>query len=160
MKFPSFKMFPLWRLQCSVLQWRKESSYFDNPEQIRMMPLPSLVKTELPDGGYANLSQYEPLSTIPFPQIPQLQPDLLLSPESQELLARLDDPYFLSILLNSEVQHSFHFGPPLFDPVSGCVNSAADVANHVTPDTLFDEFPSDMFDLIEPLAKSFRLVKD
>ncbi|KAG5251399.1 myb-related protein [Salix suchowensis] len=134
----------------------EESSYFDNPEQIRMMPLPSLVKTELPDGGYANLSQYEPLSTIPFPQIPQLQPDLLFSPESHELLARLDDPYFLSVLGTADTPElggaaQFSLGPPLFDPVSGCVNSAADVANHVTPDTLFDEFPSDMFDLIEPL---------
>ncbi|KAJ6335057.1 hypothetical protein OIU78_011818 [Salix suchowensis] len=153
---PVFQDVPTLEAPVFSSSMEEESSYFDNPEQIRMMPLPSLVKTELPDGGYANLSQYEPLSTIPFPQIPQLQPDLLFSPESHELLARLDDPYFLSVLGTADTPElggaaQFSLGPPLFDPVSGCVNSAADVTNHVTPDTLFDEFPSDMFDLIEPL---------
>ena len=119
-----------------------------------MMPLPSLVKTELPDGGYANLSQYEPLSTIPFPQLPQLQPDLLFSPESHELLARLDDPYFLSVLGTADTPElgdaaQFSLWPPLFDPLSGCENRAT--TNPVTQDTLFDEFPSDMFDHIAPL---------
>ncbi|XP_061967140.1 transcription factor DUO1-like [Populus nigra] len=131
------------------------SSYLDNPEQIRMMPLPSLVKTDLPN-GYANLGQYEPLSTVPFPQIPQPQPGLLFSPESHGLLARLDDPYFLNVLGTADAPElgdaaQFSLGPALFAPVSSCMNSATDVTNHMTPDTLFDEFPSDMFDHIELL---------
>jgi myb proto-oncogene protein len=130
------------------------SSYLDNPEHIRMMPLPSLVNTDFPD-GYANLGQYEPLSTIPFPQIPQPQPGLLFSPESHELLARLDDPYFLNVLGTADAPElgdaaQFSLGPPLFDPVSSCMNSPSDVKNPVTPDTLFDELPPDMFDHIEP----------
>ncbi|KAF9687683.1 hypothetical protein SADUNF_Sadunf02G0118600 [Salix dunnii] len=150
---PVFQDVPTLEAPVFSSSMEEETTYFDNPEQIRMMPLPSLVKTELPD-GYANLGQYEPLSTIPFPQIPQLQPDLLFSPESHELLARLDDPYFLSVLGIADTPElgdaaQFSPGPPLFDPVSGCENSAT--TNPVTPDTLFDEFPSDMFDHIEPL---------
>ncbi|CAK7347803.1 unnamed protein product [Dovyalis caffra] len=120
------------------------SSYLENPEQIRMMPLPPLVKSELPDCD-ANLVQYEP-----FFQIPQPQPDLVFSPESHEFLARLDDPYFVNVLGPVDAAQ-FSLGPPLFDPVSSCMNSARDVKNPVTPDTLFDEFPPDMFDHIEPL---------
>ncbi|KAG6749301.1 hypothetical protein NC652_032575 [Populus alba x Populus x berolinensis] len=130
------------------------SSYLENPEQIRMMPLPPLVKSELP-GCDANLVQYEPMSGIPFPQIPQPQPDLVFSPESHELLARLDDPYFLNVLGTIDAPElgdtaPFSLGPPLFDPVTSCMNSPSDVKNPVTPDTLFDELPPDMFDHIEP----------
>uniref|UniRef100_A0A6N2NK63 Uncharacterized protein n=1 Tax=Salix viminalis TaxID=40686 RepID=A0A6N2NK63_SALVM len=126
------------------------SSYSENPEQIRMMPLPPLVKSEMP--GYdANLFQYEPMSGIPFPQIPQPQPDLVFSPESHELLARLDDPYFLNVLGTIDAPElgdtaQFSLGPPLFDPVTSCMNTSRDAKN---PDTLFDELPPDMFDHID-----------
>ncbi|KAJ6320623.1 hypothetical protein OIU78_015917 [Salix suchowensis] len=131
------------------------SSNSENPEQIRMMPLPPLVKSELP--GYdANLFHYEPMSGIPFSQIPQPQPDLVFSPESHELLARLDDPYFLNVLGTIDAPElgdtaQFSLGPPLFDPVTSCMNTPRDAKNPVTPDTLFDELPPDMFDHIEPL---------
>ena len=120
-----------------------------------MMPLPPLVKSELP--GYdANLFQYEPMSGIPFPQILQPQQDLVFSPESHELLARLDDPYFLNVLGTIDAPElgdtaQFSLGPPLFDPVTSCMNTPRDAKNPVTPDTLFDELPPDMFDHIEPL---------
>ncbi|KAJ6675606.1 TRANSCRIPTION FACTOR DUO1 [Salix viminalis] len=130
------------------------SSYLENPEQIRMMPLPPVVKSQMP--GYdANLFQYEPMSGIdPFPQIPQPQPDLVFSPESHELLARLDDPYFLNVLGTIDAPElgdtaQFSLGPPLFDPVTSCMNTSRDAKNPVTPDTLFDELPPDMFDHID-----------
>ncbi|XP_050236932.1 transcription factor DUO1 [Mercurialis annua] len=128
------------------------SSYSQLP--VTEMPFsapPVVVKQELPSFD-SDITQAMPISQIPFPQIPQPQPDLAFSPESQELLSRLDDSYLFNVFGPvPEIGSQLSLGPPLFDPVSSCMNGARVVRNAVTPDTFFDDFPADMFDNIEPL---------
>ncbi|KAJ9171204.1 hypothetical protein P3X46_014599 [Hevea brasiliensis] len=132
------------------------TSYIETPEPISMVPLPfhpDIVKIELSSYD-TNLVQLEAQTQNPFPQISQHQPDLTFSPESQELLARLEDPYLFNVfgaVDEPELEPQLALGPPLFDPVPGCMNSAREVRNPATRGTFFDDFPSDMFDNIVPL---------
>ncbi|NP_001306858.1 myb-related protein MYBAS2 [Jatropha curcas] len=136
------------------------SGYMEAPEPVRVLPLPypfqaEAIKAELPDCD-ANLIDVDAQMQIPFPQIPQQQeqPELTFSPESQELLARLGDPYLFNVFGAVDVPEigaQLSLGPPFFDPVSSCMNGGREVRNPVTPDTFFDDFPTDMFDNIEPL---------
>lgn len=111
---------------------------------IKMVPLPDLVNPKLLHfDSQFELIPYEnndPCSDSqlqnPFPEITQPQQDLTFSPESQELLAGLDDPHFIDL-----------FGPvnaPQLDPKN-------ENDNQVNPDAFFDDFPNDMFDHTEPL---------
>ncbi|XP_065859211.1 transcription factor DUO1 [Euphorbia lathyris] len=80
---------------------------------------------------------------IPFHEIPQPQPELTFSPESREVLARLEDPYpFINVFGPPETGP---LGPPFFDPAS------TEFQNPETPDIFFEDFPADMFDNIEHL---------
>ncbi|KAF2303547.1 hypothetical protein GH714_019083 [Hevea brasiliensis] len=133
------------------------SSYIETPEPASIVPLPFhsdlVVKNELPSYD-ANLAQVETQTQIPFPQISQHQPELTFSPESQELLARLEDPFLFNVfgaVDAPELGAQLSLGPPLFDPFSSCMNGAREVRSPTTRGTFFDDFPSDVFDNIEPL---------
>ncbi|EEF50286.1 r2r3-myb transcription factor, putative [Ricinus communis] len=143
--------------ESSAMAQSCSSSYIENTESAHVLPFPLapdvVVKQELPSFD-PDLIQAEPLPQIPFPQFSQPQPDNAFSPESQELLARLEDPYFFNMFGSvdaPEIGGQLSLEPPLFDPVSSCINGARDARNAVTPDTFFDDFPTDMFDNIEPL---------
>ncbi|KAJ4707123.1 MYB transcription factor [Melia azedarach] len=106
---------------------------------------------------YENNPYTESHLQIHFPQISQPQQDLIFSPESQELLARLEDPYFFDVFgpvdapeLSNEVQLPVE--QPLLKPETSCRNRGKDGNDKsVNPDAFFDDFPTDMFDHIEPL---------
>ncbi|KAM1048705.1 hypothetical protein ACFX15_027306 [Malus domestica] len=138
--------------------------YIRNSEIIKMVPLPDIVKPEsicfktnpvqheltITDKDPWNESQ----SVIPFLQNSQPQTDLFSS-ETQELLARFD-PYFdmLVPLDASELGNGepLPMEPPLFEPVGSCVSCEREQIDHtMAPDCLFDDFPTDMFDQLDPL---------
>ncbi|KAL6311490.1 hypothetical protein AAG906_022924 [Vitis piasezkii] len=105
-----------------------KSSYIDNSEMIKLVGLPDMVEPNLPA-----LKPTFPTSHNSLPHLPQPQPALTLSPESQELVARLDDPNFL-MCLETEI----------------CKSCGKRKENPMTPDSFFDDFPTDMFDHMEP----------
>ncbi|XP_038680871.1 LOW QUALITY PROTEIN: transcription factor DUO1 [Tripterygium wilfordii] len=148
------------------------SSYVENPEAVRTMPLPEMVKPDLFsfDINHFQLELnptekdmfIESQSQVSFPQIPQPQSGLEFSPESQELLSRLQDPYFLDMFGQAHAPElgngsQLSLGPPFYDPVVSCTSAAGAAAmdgssNHpATPFTFFDDFPVDVFDQIEKL---------
>lgn len=146
---------------------------------IRMVPLPELVNPKLLNFDTniihheLSLAEKNPCSEsqeqiFPFSQIPDPQPDLIFSPESQELLARLEDHNIFDMfgqLDSSELGNAAQvlpIGPQLFEPVESCpsyeYHTGGDRRNGVeekidstiTPDSFFDDFPTDVFDHIEP----------
>ncbi|KAJ4727235.1 MYB transcription factor [Melia azedarach] len=88
---------------------------------------------------------------IHFPQIPYPQQDLTFSPESQELLATLEDPYFLDVFgpvdapeLSNEAQLPVE--QPFFKPETSCMNGGKERSDKsVNSEALFEDFPTDMF---------------
>ncbi|WRX10908.1 SANT/Myb domain - like 10 [Theobroma cacao] len=140
------------------------SSYIDNSETTKLEQLPDLVNPKLYNID-ANGAQLELMSRgqnpyaeaqpqFFFPQILQPQPYLTLSLESQDLLAKFEDPYFSQVFAPMDVPElgSGHVGQPFLEPVR-CSGFGAreETDNPVTPDTFFDDFPADMFDHMEPL---------
>ncbi|KAJ0110826.1 hypothetical protein Patl1_00143 [Pistacia atlantica] len=142
------------------------SSNMEKAGTIKMVPLPDLVNPKLLHfDAHFELTPYEnypcPDSQlqIPFPNILQPQQDLTFSPDSQELLAGLEDPHFFDVfgpvdapqLTNGAqlpVEESF------LKPVRSFRNDVIvkeEYDNPVNPDAFFDDFPTDMFDHIEPL---------
>ncbi|KAK4847618.1 hypothetical protein QYF36_003959 [Acer negundo] len=132
---------------CSLSHINNNNNY----DTIKMVPLPDLViNPKLMDfDTTTDHARVEDLQ-IPFPQVvPQPQLDITFSPGSQELLARFDDPYFFDV-----------FGPvddappelaavdqqPFLKPRVTCCGDGSE-----NPDAFFDDFPTDMFDQIEPL---------
>ncbi|KAK2650714.1 hypothetical protein Ddye_018203 [Dipteronia dyeriana] len=123
----------------------------NNYDTIKMVPLPDLViNPKLMDfDTTTDHARVEDLQQISFPLVPQPQLDITFSPGSQELLARFEDPYFFDV-----------FGPvddappelaavdqqPFLKPLATCCRDGSE-----NPDTFFDDFPTDMFDQIEPL---------
>ncbi|XP_057978853.1 transcription factor DUO1-like isoform X1 [Malania oleifera] len=78
--------------------------------------------------------------------------------ESQELMARLEDPCFLDVFggrdseeLGNEKRLGFFAVP---SEGMGCYENGGKKVKEeklMTPDSFFDDFPTDMFDHIEPL---------
>uniref|UniRef100_A0A5B6YJ24 Uncharacterized protein n=1 Tax=Davidia involucrata TaxID=16924 RepID=A0A5B6YJ24_DAVIN len=144
------------------------SSYIDNSEMIKMVPLPDLVNPNFlnfeqillqpeftpPEKNPCNESQ----SQVPFTVIPPLQSASPLLLESQELVARLGDPNFFLDAFGQADASALGNGAhlplvqPYFGP-EGCCQSGGrgENENPGTPDSFFDDFPADMFDHIEPL---------
>lgn len=128
-----------------------------------MVPLPDLVDPKLL-GFEANPVQHELALTeknlwiesqplISFLENPQPQTDLEFSSDTQELLR---DPYFdmfgpLDVEIgNGEPQLAIE--PSLLQPVGSCGSVEGEkIDNPIIPDCVFDDFPADMFDHIEPL---------
>ncbi|CAN1823455.1 Transcription factor DUO1 [Linum perenne] len=116
-------------------------SYFDNTTQpIKMVPLPTLIVKKPPELLPPSNEPPEPRVHQPFqqPQPPEL---ISFSPESQELLARLEDPFFFNVFEDPEPELSL--GPSLMSdhPLPSCV----------TTGDIDDEFPADLFDQIDTL---------
>ncbi|KAK6918633.1 Transcription termination factor, mitochondrial/chloroplastic [Dillenia turbinata] len=145
------------------------SSYMESSEMVKMFGLPELVTTDTIkfDATIAQLEfsikaenssmDMESESQNPFPQLPQLEPDLALSPESQELIARLEDPSFMEVFGQRDLPELGTGENLSVDlPMPGIQESYAtdgtkESVDTVTPDTFFDDFPTDMFDHIESL---------
>ncbi|XWS77297.1 hypothetical protein CRYUN_Cryun01aG0249100 [Craigia yunnanensis] len=139
------------------------SSYLENSQTIKVEQFPDLENPKLYTN--ANIAQLELMSRgknpyaeaqsqIFFPQIPQPQPYLTLSLESQDLSAKFEDPYFSQVFAPIDVPElgSGHVGQPFLDPArSSEFGAREETDNPVTPDAFFDDFPSDMFDHMEPL---------
>ncbi|KAK6920362.1 hypothetical protein RJ641_016266 [Dillenia turbinata] len=148
------------------------SSYMESFEMVKMFQLPELGTTDLInfDASITQLEfprkaenpsmDIESESQNPFPQLPQLEPDLALSPESQELIARLEDPSFVEVfgprdLLELGTGENLSIDLPVLEvQESYASNETKESVNTVTPDTFLDDFPTDMFDHIESLSPS------
>ncbi|XVF33583.1 hypothetical protein REPUB_Repub17cG0180600 [Reevesia pubescens] len=140
------------------------SSYLENSETIKMEPFPDLVIPKVCNID-ANVAQHELMSRgknpytevqsqFFFPQILQPHPYLTLSLESQDLLAKFEDPYFSQVFAPMDVPElgSAHVGQPFLEPVRNSgFGAIEETDNPVTPDAFFDDFPADMFDHMEPL---------
>ncbi|XVF79789.1 hypothetical protein PTKIN_Ptkin15bG0017800 [Pterospermum kingtungense] len=140
------------------------SSYIENSETGKMGQFSDVVNPNLCNFG-ANIAQLEQISRgknpyaeaqsqFFFPQIPQPQPYLTLSLESQDLLAKFEDPYFSQVFAQMDVPElgSGHGGQPFLEPVRRTgFGAREETDNPVTPDTFFDDFPADMFDHMESI---------
>jgi myb proto-oncogene protein len=128
-----------------------------------MVPLPDLVNPKLLNLE-TNLIHHEFSPAEKHPsfiesqtQIPFiLQPELTFSPESQDLLARLEDPNIFEMFGQLDASglgngSQLSIGPQLFELVGSCRTGANEkIDNSITPDSFFDDFPTDVFDHIEP----------
>ncbi|ESQ44032.1 hypothetical protein EUTSA_v10006475mg [Eutrema salsugineum] len=84
-------------------------------------------------------------------QIPNQQQVSPFSPESRELLARLDDPYFYDILGPADSSEPlFPLPQPFFEP-SPAPRRCRHVSKDEDPDVFFDDFPADMFDQVDSI---------
>ncbi|MBA0707794.1 hypothetical protein Golax_019807 [Gossypium laxum] len=121
-----------------------------NLEEFKMVPLPDLIKPDF-------LNMETGLSTLdiePIRMIPQLQLDLPILPDSFDF-------NFASMFNNQEASESESKPISLTKiPSAGIKGSDAElgkkenIGNSATPDSFFDEFPTDMFDCLEPLVSS------
>lgn len=144
-----------------------KSSYIDSSEMVKLVGLTDIVESNL-HAFETNLFQLhfnhvdlkspcmESQSQFPFPHLPQPQPALTLSPESQELVARLDNPNFFDVFGDQDVSQELGNGAqlpvePTFFELESCKSCGKLKENPMTPDSFFDDFPTDMFDHMEPL---------
>ncbi|XP_022756957.1 transcription factor DUO1 [Durio zibethinus] len=138
------------------------SSYLENSETINMEQFPDIMNPKLCNID-ANIAQLElmsrgksPYAEAPsqffFPHIPQPQPYLTLSLDSQDLLAKFEDPYFSQVFAPVDVPElgSGYVGQPFLEPVRSSGFGVREETD-MTPDAFFDDFPADMFDHMEPL---------
>lgn len=131
------------------------SSCIDACETIKMVLLPELVESKLITCE-PQLILPESQLLIPFPPTLQPQSDLTFPSENQDILARLDDPYFdMFGCQESKLESAAQLlaGPPFLEPLGNCRNGGTRVKidNSITPDCFFDDFPTDMFDHIDLL---------
>ena len=139
------------------------STYIDNPEPIRMVPLPELLNPNLL-AFEQNLLQldFTPIekkpyidhSPPPLSTFPQLEPELPLGLESQELETRLGDPNFLDVFGQAESSDIIQL--PYVSPGFGAerryeIDGSRENEKPVTTDSFIDDFPMDIFDQIEML---------
>ncbi|KAF8380544.1 hypothetical protein HHK36_028031 [Tetracentron sinense] len=143
------------------------SSYMGNSEVIKMVPLPDLVNPNL-FNLETNLPQLEfiPIEKKPFIEPPQQfsfphpQLDFPLLPESQDSVTVLGDPNFLDVFGRRDASEpeggpQFPVRLPFFGLEGiGQNGRRRDCDNPATPDSFFDDFPTDMFDYLEPLPSS------
>ncbi|KAG4188043.1 hypothetical protein ERO13_A08G138000v2 [Gossypium hirsutum] len=149
----------------TMAQSCSSSSYLDNTEAIiKLEQSPELVNPKLyTDANMAQLelmsignNPYAATEAQPqafFPQIPHPQPYLTLSLESQDLLAKFEDPYFSQVFAPMDVPELDSGNveqQPFLEPVrSGGFGAREEADNPMIPDTFFDDFPADMFDQME-----------
>ncbi|BAT96793.1 hypothetical protein LR48_Vigan11g169500 [Vigna angularis] len=141
----------------------------ENSEVIKMVSLPDLIKSELPSSdpihveqGFTPFESYnssEQIQQISFPQIPELQHDLTFPMGSQDVLARIDEPYFVEDFCALDdasefgigLQHPIGF--PFFEPPGSCrIETRDTIDKFKSSDSFFDDFPMDMFDHMDPPA--------
>ncbi|WVZ16889.1 hypothetical protein V8G54_009871 [Vigna mungo] len=141
----------------------------ENSEVMKMVSLPDLIKSELPSSdpihveqGFTPFESYnssEQIQQISFPQIPELQNDLTFPMGSQDVLARMDEPYFVEDYCALDdasefgigLQHPIGF--PFFEPPGSCrIETRDTIDKFKSSDSFFDDFPIDMFDHMDPPA--------
>ena len=86
---------------------------------------------------------------LPFLENAQPQTNLGYSSDTQELL-KLDFDMFTT--LDVELGKQLDIVPPFLVSVGSCgIVEGEEIDNPITPDCVFDDFPTDMFDQIRPL---------
>lgn len=147
----------------SKAQSLSSSTYIDNPEPIKMVPLPKLLNPNLLafdqnllqlDFAPIEKKPYIDHSPPPLSNFPRLEPELPLGLESQELETRLGDPNFLDVFGQAESSEIIHlpYASPGFGAERRYVNvGSGENEKPVTPDSFIDDFPMDIFDQIEML---------
>lgn len=134
-----------------------------------MVSLPDLIKSELPSSDpihveqgfnpFASYNSSEQIQQTSFPQIPELQNDLTFPMGSQDVLARIDESYFVDDYCALDdasefgigLQHPIGF--PFFEPPGSCrIETRDTIDKFKSSDSFFDDFPMDMFDHIDPPA--------
>lgn len=79
------------------------------------------------------------------------QPNISFSPESRELLARLDDPFYYDILGPPDSSEPlFALPQPFFEP-SPAPRRCRHVSKDDEDDVFLDDFPAEMFDQVDPI---------
>ncbi|KAF5205687.1 Transcription factor duo1 [Thalictrum thalictroides] len=144
-------------------------SYLEDPDVIKMVPLPDLMKPGLLSLE-TNLPQLEFTPTEKKPciesqpqfsfQLPHPTLDLPLLPENQDLVPGLGDSNLMDMFGHQETpgpDRGSHYS--VNAPFIGLRGSSrnggkGDCDNPATPDSFFDDFPTDMFDYIESLPSS------
>lgn len=143
-------------------------------QEFRMVPLPDLIKPDvlnletslsiLDMAPIQMIPTIEPCVCVNYPAaslLSQPQLDLPIFPECQDLAPESIDFNFVSMFKNKEASGSESKPTSLTRPPSSGINGNAhfgkkeDRGNHTTiSDSFFDEFPTDMFDHLEPLPTS------
>lgn len=153
---------------CSKRQRSSSASYPETsiiPNPVKLPPFPDPLNPSYSDFEANNPININPLpmnnindlhmQEIPFPSIPNLQTDLPFPPETQELIDRLDASFLEPLGCSYEpemLDDGFRLLSCLVGEESSSqieVKGAND--NPMAPDSFFDDFPTDMFDQIEPL---------
>ncbi|KAF9622617.1 hypothetical protein IFM89_032516 [Coptis chinensis] len=140
-----------------------QPSYMENPEVIKMVPLqdlmsPALLSLEpkLPQFEFTPTEKKPFIDHQPqfsFPPLPQPTLDLSLLPECQELVPGSNTN--LMDMLGNQYASAPDNGSQYFGPRgSGQNGGKRDTDIPSTPDSFFDDFPTDMFDYIESLPSS------
>ncbi|OMO98213.1 transcription factor MYB48 [Corchorus olitorius] len=141
-------------------------SFSGNLEEFRMVPLPDLINPDL-----LNLETCLPILDIPQPlqMIPPVEPSMnypvTLLPQLQlDLAPEPIDINFMDMLKHQqqivESEESKPKSLTLTRSPSMVTKGKAQVGDKedrrilATPDSFFDEFPTDMFDCLEPLPNS------
>lgn len=118
--------------------------FMENTEVIKMVPLPDLIQSEKPSSETSHVEQdltpfesCKSTENIPFPQISELQTDLMYSMGNQDIF----EPNLFDMFgpLDSSEFGMVPFPQPIpfFEP-----SSSKNI------DSFFDDFPVDMFDHI------------
>ncbi|KAK7350414.1 hypothetical protein VNO77_09033 [Canavalia gladiata] len=142
----------------------------ENSEVIKMVPLPDLIKYEVPSSDTSHVEQeftlfdsYQSSEQNALPQFTELENNLTFSMGSQDLLARIDEPNFIEDFgpleaseFGIDPRHAIGF--PFLESSGSCRFGTKDtICNYKSSDHFFDDFPVDMFDDMEPPATPSKL---
>ncbi|CAI9101298.1 OLC1v1038591C1 [Oldenlandia corymbosa var. corymbosa] len=141
-------------------------NYILKSEPIQMVPLPELIRpislnyehTFFPP-AFMEIESKPSLEALPhlcFPQAPpQSQSEYTTPLENEDIDTNLGDPNYLEAFGNSSSSELgdvlLPFMPTCFELPRSPQVSQGQKDNSVTPDSLMDDFPIDIFDHIEPL---------
>ncbi|OIW01008.1 hypothetical protein TanjilG_16257 [Lupinus angustifolius] len=140
-------------------------SFNQNSEFIKMVPLPSSDINHAEQEFITPFESYKNTEQISFPQVPELKTDITFSMESQDLLARIDEPNFIDVFdpihasSEYEIGVELPIGLPFFEPLSGNsgIGTRDRVENSKNSDSFFDDFPVDIFDDMEQPTSPSKL---
>ncbi|XP_068644924.1 transcription factor DUO1-like [Aristolochia californica] len=153
-----------------------QPSCTENSEDMKMVDLPDLISpnplhmhTDCPSLEITPIDQNPylehplplppPQLQFPFPQLPEPPPlGIPLPPEGQDLCQGFVDPIFSDVFgchnPGSENDLRFPSGFPALELDTGQNGVKLEEKNPSTPDSFFDDFPTDMFDYLESLPSS------
>ncbi|XP_071723516.1 uncharacterized protein [Rutidosis leptorrhynchoides] len=133
-----------------------ESQSYSPPfiSDVKLVQLPELFQPKLNDTNTAQLDQILDHDVEPDQNPPQPIPDMKFTVESQDLITKLDDPYFFDVfgLVSAE---QFLIEQPFLEPVSKKNNRTGDETNKPVS-SFFDDFSSEIF---RPHRATFRSIR-